>query len=121
MLILKPTYINSFIFYIFLWVLDNSSFTKVSIRNRAVIDAQRAYLQGNFSDATLQFQFLAKQTFFTPPEVTLNLANSLFEENNIPASRRKYAQLVSLKGGHQHDFGGCDIEHFRHAQVGACW
>ena len=54
-------------------------------------------MQGDFSDATLQFQFLSKQTFFTPPEVTLNLANSLFEENNIPASRRKYAQLVSLK------------------------
>ena len=54
-------------------------------------------MQGNFSDATLQYQLLAKQTFFTPPEVTLNLANSLFEENNIVASRRKYAQLVSLK------------------------
>ena len=54
-------------------------------------------MQGNFSDATLQYQLLAKQTFFTPPEVTLNLANSLFEENNITASRRKYAQLVSLK------------------------
>lgn len=54
-------------------------------------------MQGNFSDASLQYQLLAKQTFFTPPEVTLNLANSLFEENNIVASRRKYAQLVSLK------------------------
>ena len=54
-------------------------------------------MQGNFSDATLQYQLLAKQTFFTPPEVTLNLANSLFEENNIVASRKKYAQLVSLK------------------------
>jgi len=54
-------------------------------------------LQGNFSDATLQYQLLAKQSFFTPPEVTLNLANSLFEENNIVASRRKYVQLVGLK------------------------
>lgn len=45
----------------------------------------------------MQYQLLAKQTFFTPPEVTLNLANSLFEENNIAASRKKYAQLVSLK------------------------
>lgn len=45
----------------------------------------------------MQYQLLAKQTFFTPPEVTLNLANSLFEENNIAASRKKYAQLISLK------------------------
>jgi len=37
------------------------------------------------------------QSFFTPPEVTLNLANSLFEINDILGAKRKYAQLVSLK------------------------
>lgn len=45
----------------------------------------------------MQYQFLSKQSFFTPPEVTLNLANSLFEVNDILGARRKYAQLVSLK------------------------
>ncbi len=45
----------------------------------------------------MQFQILAKQSFFTPPEVTLNLANSLFEVNDTLAARRKYTQLVSLK------------------------
>jgi hypothetical protein len=48
-------------------------------------------------EATLQYQFLSKQSFFTPAEVTLNLANSLFEVKETLAARRKYAQLVSLK------------------------
>lgn len=61
------------------------------------MEAQKAYLKGNFSEATLQYQILAKQSFFTPPEVTLNLANSLFEVNDTLGARRKYAQLVSLK------------------------
>jgi len=61
------------------------------------VEAQKAYLKGNFSEATLQYQILAKQSFFTPPEVTLNLANSLFEVNDTLGARRKYAQLVSLK------------------------
>ncbi len=61
------------------------------------MEAQKAYLKGNFSEASLQYQLLAKQSFFTPPEVTLNLANSLFEVNDTLGARRKYAQLVSLK------------------------
>lgn len=61
------------------------------------MEAQKAYLKGNFSEASLQYQILAKQSFFTPPEVTLNLANSLFEVNDTLGARRKYAQLVSLK------------------------
>ena len=77
--------------------MDNSSFTKVNIRNKATDDAQKAYLKGNYSEAALQYQLLAKQSFFTPPEVTLNLANSLFEQNDTLAARRKYAQLISLK------------------------
>ena len=77
--------------------MDNSSFTKVNLRNKATDDAQKAYLQGNYSEASLQYQLLAKQSFFTPPEVTLNLANSLFEQNDTIAARKKYAQLISLK------------------------
>lgn len=61
------------------------------------MEAQKAYLKGNFSEASLQYQLLAKQSFFTPPEVTLNLANSLFEVNDTLGARKKYAQLVSLK------------------------
>jgi tetratricopeptide (TPR) repeat protein len=94
---LKFITINSIIFYIFLWILDNSSFTKVNIRNQATEDAQKAYLQGNYSEAVSQYQLMSRQSFFTPPEVTLNLANSLFEVRDTLAARKKYAQLVSLK------------------------
>lgn len=45
----------------------------------------------------MQYQLLSTQSFFTPPAVTLNLANALFEVNDTLAARRKYAQLVSLK------------------------
>ena len=61
------------------------------------MEAQRAYLKGNFSEASFQYKLLAKQSFFTPPEVTLNLANSLFEVKDTLAARKKYTELVSLK------------------------
>ena len=54
-------------------------------------------MNGDYSEASLKYQLLAKQSFFTPPEVTLNLANSLFEENDTSSARRKYTQLVTLK------------------------
>ena len=36
-------------------------------------------------------------SFFTPPEVTLNYAHALFENNDTVQARRKYAQLISIK------------------------
>ncbi|MEA5457513.1 hypothetical protein VB796_00585 [Arcicella sp. LKC2W] len=61
------------------------------------MEAQKAFLKGNFQEASLQYQLLAKQSFFTPSEVTLNFAHSLFEQKDTLAARKKYAQLVSLK------------------------
>jgi tetratricopeptide (TPR) repeat protein len=89
--------LNSFIFYIFLWILDNSSFTKVNIRNKAIKEAQLAYKDNDFEEASSQYQLLGSTSFFTPPEVTLNHAHSLFEGKDTLQARRKYAQLVSLK------------------------
>jgi tetratricopeptide (TPR) repeat protein len=89
--------LNSFIFYIFLWILDNSSFTKVNTRNKAIKDAQLAYKDNDFEEASSQYQLLGSTSFFTPPEVTLNYAHSLFEGKDTLQARRKYAQLVSLK------------------------
>lgn len=94
---LKLLVINSVIFYIFLWILDNSSFMRVNLRNKTTEEAQKAYLRGDFSIATSQYQLLSKQSFFTPAEVTLNLANSLFEGKDTLAARIKYAQLAGLK------------------------
>lgn len=70
---------------------------KVNRRNKLTEDAQRAYLNGNFLEASQQYKLLSTQSFFTPPEVTLNLANALFESNDIISARDKYAQLASLK------------------------
>jgi tetratricopeptide (TPR) repeat protein len=61
------------------------------------MEAQKAFLKGDFQEASLQYQLLAKQSFFTPSEVTLNYAHALFELNDTLAARKKYAQLVSLK------------------------
>lgn len=88
---------NSLIFYIFLWILDNSSFTKVNIRNKAIKEAQLAYKDHDFEEASSQYQLLGSTSFFTPPEVTLNHAHALFEGKDTLQARRKYAQLVSLK------------------------
>ena len=67
------------------------------MRNKATENAQKAYLRGDFLEASLQYQLLAKQSFFTPAEVTFNLANALFEQNDTNAARNKYTQLISLK------------------------
>lgn len=88
---------NSLIFYIFLWILDNSTFTKVTIRNKAIKEAQLAYKDNDFAEASFQYQLLGSTSFFTPPEVTLNLAHALFENNDTIQARRKYAQLISIK------------------------
>jgi tetratricopeptide (TPR) repeat protein len=61
------------------------------------MEAQKAFLKGDYNEASLQYQLLAKQSFFTPSEVTLNYAHSLFELKDTLAARKKYAQLVSLK------------------------
>jgi tetratricopeptide (TPR) repeat protein len=70
---------------------------KINLRNKTTEEAQKAYLRGDFSEAILQYQLLAEQSFFTPAEVTLNLANSLLEANDTVAARSKYTQLTSLK------------------------
>ncbi|MDZ7897101.1 MAG: hypothetical protein U5N85_03605 [Arcicella sp.] len=88
---------NSLIFYIFLWILDNSSFTKVNIRNKAIKEAQFAYKDKDFKESCIQYQILGSTSFFTPPEVTLNHAHALFESNDTLQAHRKYEQLVSLK------------------------
>ncbi len=88
---------NSLIFYIFLWILDNSSFTKVNVRNKAIKEAQLAYKDRDFEEASIQYQLLGSTSFFTPPEVTLNHAHALFEGKDTLQARQKYAQLVSLK------------------------
>jgi tetratricopeptide (TPR) repeat protein len=54
-------------------------------------------LKGDYQEASLQYQLLSKQSFFTPSEVTLNYAHSLFELKDTLAARKKYAQLASLK------------------------
>lgn len=69
----------------------------MKVRNKATEDAQKAYLIGDYSEASLQYQILSKQSFFTPPEVTFNLANALFEQNDTIAARNKYTQLINLK------------------------
>ncbi|MES2520077.1 MAG: hypothetical protein V4585_18310 [Bacteroidota bacterium] len=54
-------------------------------------------MKGDYQEASLQYQLLSKQSFFTPSEVTLNYAHSLFELKDTLAARKKYAQLASLK------------------------
>lgn len=80
-----------------MWILDNSSFTKVNIRNRAIKEAQLAYKDNDFEEASSQYQLLGTTSFFTPPEVTLNHAHALFENKDTLQARRKYAQLISIK------------------------
>lgn len=51
----------------------------------------------NYQEASEHYQVISKLSFFTPPEVTINYAHTLFELKDTIAARRKYAQLVNLK------------------------
>ena len=70
---------------------------KVNVRNQAIKNAQIAYKYGDFKEASSEYQLLASSSFFTPPEVTLNYAHALFENNDMVQARRKYAQLISTQ------------------------
>lgn len=80
-----------------MWILDNSSFTKVNIRNKAIKAAQLAYKDNDFEEASSQYQLLGTTSFFTPPEVILNHAHALFENKDTLQAQRKYARLISIK------------------------
>jgi tetratricopeptide (TPR) repeat protein len=54
-------------------------------------------LTENYQEASEHYQVISKLSFFTPPEVTINYAHTLFELKDTIAARRKYAQLVNLK------------------------
>lgn len=89
--------LNQFVLYIFLWILDNGSFSKVNNRNRAKIEAIIAFRKGNYREAANQYLILSKQSIFTPPEVSLNYAHALFEAKDTLAARQIYARLSGLK------------------------
>jgi len=89
--------LNQFVLYIFLWILDNGSFSKVNNRNRAKIEALIAFRKGNYREAANQYLILSKQSVFTPPEVSLNYAHALFEAKDTLAARQIYARLSGLK------------------------
>jgi tetratricopeptide (TPR) repeat protein len=54
-------------------------------------------LTENYQEASEHYQVISKLSFFTPPEVTINYAHTLFELKDTIAARRKYAQLVNLR------------------------
>lgn len=87
---------NSFILYIFLWILDNGSFTRVNLRNKTKLEAINAYRLGQYNIAASQYQLLTKQSLFTPPEVTINYAHALFEAKDTLGAKRIYTQLSQL-------------------------
>lgn len=89
--------LNQFVLYIFLWILDNGSYTKVQVRNRAKIEAMTAYKKKNYKEAANQFYILSKQSFFIPPEVSLNYAHALFESKDTSSARKIYTRLSGSK------------------------
>ncbi len=89
--------LNQFVLYIFLWILDNGSFSKVNTRNRAKVEAMIAFRKKDYREAANQYFMLSKQSIFTPPEVSLNYAHALFEAKDTLAARQIYARLSGLK------------------------
>ena len=89
--------LNQFVLYIFLWILDNGSFSKVNIRNRAKIEATIAYKNQHYKEAANQFYIVSKQSFFIPPEVSLNYAHALFEAKDTSSARKIYTRLSKSK------------------------
>ncbi len=88
---------NYFIFYIFLWILENASFTKVSARNLAKIESERAFREKRYKDAVKYYQTISDNSYFTPPEVVLNQAHVYLLSEDTLRAQSMYKRLIHLE------------------------
>ncbi len=88
---------NYFIFYIFLWILDNGSFSKVNTRNQAKLEAEKAFRAKKYDLAVKHYQTIVQNSYFTPPEVVLNQAHVLLLAKDTLMAKKTYEKLVRLE------------------------
>ncbi|MFY7888087.1 MAG: hypothetical protein ACOVOW_04215 [Spirosomataceae bacterium] len=86
-----------FIFYIFFWIFDNGSFTKVNERNQAILMAERSIRLDDYQDAATQYAIILQNSYFPPAEVVQNYAQALFLAKDTLNAKKKYLQLVALQ------------------------
>lgn len=77
--------------------MENGSFAKVSARNQAKLEAEKAFRSGNFQDAVKYYQAISQNSYFTPPEVVLNQAHVLLLSKDTLQAQKMYAKLVDLE------------------------
>jgi tetratricopeptide (TPR) repeat protein len=87
---------NQIILYILIWVLDNTSYQKVSARNKAEVEGESAFYQKNYQLAARHYKKVSVNSFAPKPEVLLNTAHSLFEANDTLNARKIYAKLTKI-------------------------
>lgn len=86
-----------FIFYIFFWIFDNGSFSRVNERNHALVQAQRSFRLQEYEEAAKSYEIMLKNSYFPPEEVVQNYAQTLFLAKDTLNAKKKYLQLVALQ------------------------
>jgi tetratricopeptide (TPR) repeat protein len=87
---------NQIILYILIWVLDNTSYQKVSARNKAEVEGESAFYQKNYQLAAKQYKKVSVNSFAPKPEVLLNTAHSFFEAKDTLNARKIYTKLTKI-------------------------
>lgn len=87
---------NQIILYILVWVLDNTSYQKVSARNKAEVDGESAFYQKNYQLAAVQYKKVSSNSFAPKPEVLMNTAHALFEAKDTLNARKIYNKLSKI-------------------------
>ncbi|WP_421820735.1 tetratricopeptide repeat protein [Flectobacillus sp.] len=77
--------------------MENASFTKVSARNLAKIESEKAFREKRYTDALKYYQVISDNSYFTPPEVVLNQAHSYLLTNDTLRAQTTYRRLIHLE------------------------
>ncbi len=82
--------------YLLLWIWDNRSFNAISQANRHKTEAERAYLDNDYSKAARLYEEIAYGSLFAEPASRLYLAHSYFKLDSFEKARSQYTLLIHV-------------------------
>jgi tetratricopeptide (TPR) repeat protein len=83
--------------HLILWVLNYGSSEKVSLRNKAKLQAELAYQQQDFQLAASYYRQILNSTLFAEAATTLNLGHAYFRLGDYANAKRYYQKIVAAQ------------------------
>lgn len=82
--------------HLILWILNYGTAERVSLRNRAKLQAQQAYATGDYQLAASYYKQILNSSIFSEPAVALNLGHAYFKMGDLENARRYYVQVSKV-------------------------